>query len=364
MAVKVEAYRGRLRLRWSYQGTRHNISLGFDDTALGRTVAQGKASLIDADLVTGNFDRTLAKYQSDTTREKALNSSLTTVKLFEQFTAYRAKGATARSMVKYAALSKRVIRFFEVMPVGLVDEPTADRFRESMNGLAPHTRKSYLVLMSGCWTWGIKQTLVTANPWGEVAKRVKVPPKQKDDPFTKDEVLRILNGFESDRHYAHYSDFVRFRFSTGCRPGEAAGLRWKHLSIDCGMVWIGESLSRGERKATKTNRSREFKLPLTIQTLLLKRRPVDFAPDDLVFPSPKGGAIDDHNFRNRAWEHVLKRCGVTYRTPYNTRHTFISHALERGLPPMTIAQMTGHDPEVLFKHYASAIGGYELPELF
>ena len=83
-----------------------------------------------------------------------------------------------------------------------------------------------------------------------------------------------------------------------------------------------------------------------------------------MFPSPKGEAIDDHNFRNRAWKTVLKDAGVSYRKPYNTRHTFISHALAGGLNPMTIAQMAGHDPEVLFSNYAADIqGGLQLPDI-
>ena len=78
-----------------------------------------------------------------------------------------------------------------------------------------------------------------------------------------------------------------------------------------------------------------------------------------------GKAIDAHNFRHRPWKSILQAQGVPYRRPYNCRHTFISHALERGLNPVTIAQMTGHDVAVLFKHYAGCIGGVpQLPDLF
>jgi integrase len=56
---------------------------------------------------------------------------------------------------------------------------------------------------------------------------------------------------------------------------------------------------------------------------------------------------------------------VSYRKPYNTRHTFISHALASGMNPMTIAQMAGHDPEVLFANYAADIqGGLQLPDIW
>jgi len=74
--------------------------------------------------------------------------------------------------------------------------------------------------------------------------------------------------------------------------------------------------------------------------------------------------MDDHRFCNRAWQSVLTKTGVEYRHPYTCRHTMISHALAKGLPPMTIAEMVGHDPEVLFKHYAADIhGGLQLPDL-
>ena len=74
--------------------------------------------------------------------------------------------------------------------------------------------------------------------------------------------------------------------------------------------------------------------------------------------------IDDHNFRNRAWEKVLTKVGVDYRKPYNTRHTFISHALAQGMNPMAVASMAGHYLETMFKHYAADIqGGAECPDI-
>ena len=361
--VKIEIVGAWLRLRWTHQRKRHYLGLKVPNTKAGMSVATKKAALIEGDLITGNFDPSLNKYKPQSESIEEIKGT-PVIELFEQFSAYRSKGITSGRTGKYKSVAKRVRGFFEGTVANAVDEPMADRFREAMGDLSPDTRKSYLGLVSGCWVWGIKQGLVKENPWGEVTRRVKVPPKQKDAPFSKDEVAKILNGFENDRNYSHYTDFVRFLFSTGCRPGEAAGLRWQHLGADCGKVWIGESLSRGVRKPTKTNRAREFRPTSDLQKMLITRRPVDSAPDDLVFPSPKGGAIDDHNFRNRAWVTVLQASDVTYRVPYNTRHTFISHALKKGVAPMTIAKMTGHDPEVLFKHYASDIGEQDLPELF
>jgi integrase len=79
-------------------------------------------------------------------------------------------------------------------------------------------------------------------------------------------------------------------------------------------------------------------------------------PDDLVFPSPKGLAIDDHNFNRRAWKTVLESCHVEYRRPYNLRHSAISHALHNGANPIALAEQTGHDKRVMLSTYAHAIG--------
>jgi len=74
--------------------------------------------------------------------------------------------------------------------------------------------------------------------------------------------------------------------------------------------------------------------------------------------------MDEHNFC-RAWRIVLKAQGIAYRNPYNTRHTFISHALEAGLSPVEVASITGHNVKTLFENYAGLIKSHPtMPELY
>jgi integrase len=362
--VSISPYRGRLRLRWSYQGKRYTLSLEQPDSKVNRSVAQSRASVIEGDLATGNFDTSLAKYKPQS-KQQAANISI--AELLERFTAYKRKSLYARSLDKFKALKKPLAEFFGDRSALLVDEDAADNFRVFLaQNLAAVTQRERLTTLSACWKWAIKQKLAIENPWKEALKRVKVPPVQKPRPFTQSEIQAILGGFSGDRYYGFYADFVKFLLSTGCRIGEAIGLQWKHLSDDCSKVWIGESISRGGiRKPTKTNRAREFRLTPRLQQMLLKRRPACVCADGLVFPAPKGGVIDDSNFCERAWQKTLAKASVEYRHPYNCRHTFISHALHSGVSPMAIAEMVGHDPEVLFKRYAADIqGGLALPVLF
>lgn len=220
--------------------------------------------------------------------------------------------------------------------------------------------KRRLEELEACWKWHRAEY----NPWTKRANVIKVPPKQLPKPFTREEMAAIIQAFRTDKYYHHYADYVEFLFGTGCRTGEAIGLRWKHLSDDCSIAWIGEIITRGIRKSTKTNRARSITLTPKLQALLMARRPANSEPDALVFASPNGKSIDDHNFRNRAWKTVLTRLAIDYRKPYNTRHTLISHALDLGMNPVMVAQLTGHDVETLYQNYAGNVNSRPmLPEL-
>jgi integrase len=182
---------------------------------------------------------------------------------------------------------------------------------------------------------------------------------EQKQPFTIAELKAIVSGFAGHSYYSHYTDFVIFLASTACRFGEGAGLRWKHLGKDFSTAWIGESISRGHqnKKGTKTGKSRTIQLPQNVRSMLVDRFDrLSPKPDDLVFPSPKGLPIDDHRFRARAWKTILEGCHIEYRTPYNLRHSAISHALHNGANFISLAEQTGHDKRVMLSTYAHAIG--------
>jgi integrase len=356
--VKVEADKGWLRLRWSWAGRRFVLAIGLPDEGTNRAIAQRKAAIIEADIKAEVFDPTLARYKA-----AVPESGLEVVELFERYRQFKAKNLDSVSLEKYRATAVYLQQFFRQRSADWVTEEMGFEFRDWISErLAPITARERICLIRSCWQWGMKRGLVKSNPWLEV--KVKVPPKQKPRPFNKEEVEKILEGFRTDKDYSYYTDFVEFLLAVGCRPGEAIGLRWQHLSDDCSVVWIGESLSRGRRRATKTNRDRQFELTPRIQALLLARRPEKWKPDDLVFPSKRGKSMDDKNFCKRAWVTVLEKVGVTYRKPYNSRHTFVSQAMDAGLSPGEIAGITGHTEETLFRSYLGSVRGRpKLPEL-
>lgn len=346
--IKIDTDRGWLRLRWTYQKQRYSMALGLADTVVNKRLAQATADTIKADILADHFDKSLVRYRGNETTD------LTVVELFEKYTAWKRRQISKRSLDKYLGLNSRLKQYFKSRKASMITEDQALDFRDwLLTSLSTSTARERVGMMRSCWTWAIGKKVLEENPWENV--RVKAEPRPRPRPFTQQEYSQIIDGFT--QMHPHYLDFVRFVMGIGCRLGEAAGLRWGHLSDDCSKIWIGESWGRGERKTTKTNRDRAFELSPALTDMLKARRPAGTGADDLVFSATEGGPIDDHNFRRRYWSPVLEAVGVPYRKPYSMRHSFISQAFDQGWSVSEIASITGNSEETILRSYTGGVRG-------
>lgn len=349
---------GWIRLRWRHQGKRYDIALGLRHDQVNYQVAEQRASQIRLDILSGNFDSTLAKYKGDRLKS---GQNVGAVTLFERYTDWKAKRLESSTLEKYRGLLTWLREHFGDRPATEADtEPFINWLLENLEAITVHDRLS---ILKACWNWGVEQEMVKGNPWSELT--VRKMPTQKEKAFTRDEVERIIQGFENSRYYRRYLDFVRFKFNTGCRTGEAVALKWKHFNADCSAVWIGESFTKGKLKPPKNGKSRQVRLGRVVSVMLRSRMTDSTEGDDLMFPAPRGGIIDAENFADRGWAKILAAADVPYRKPYNTRHTFVSHCLERGMNPVEVAAITGHDVRTLYRDYAGLIkSSPQAPDLF
>ena len=377
--VSVEAFQNRLRLRFRVNGKQKAFSLGLADSPENRKLAELKARQIELDIISGNFDCTLQKYKLQTqvaVQQKVdQRVTITISELFKDFIDINAKDVYSRTLEKYQATLNYLNEFqcqdgmnqkcLGDKPAYFLSDTCAEQFTAWLRDKnSERVLKERLGLLNACWEWAMKKQIVEYNPWKNLQKRIRVAPKQSPKPFTKDEVQAIIEAFKNEPHYKHYASYVQFLFSTGVRTGEAIGLCWKHISDDFSTIWIGESLTKGVRKSTKTNKARTIPVSSNLKNLLESIKLENVNPDAPVFVTRQGNPLDEHNFSRRAWQTILTRLGIPYRRPYNTRHTFISHCLEAGLNPVAVASITGHDVKVLYQNYVGLVSSSSLPELF
>jgi integrase len=332
-----------LLLRWSYEGKSYSFSLKDHNNPIGKSAAKMKLATIEKDIRAGYFDTTLLKYKPRKTGSNP--TEITAVDLFEQYAALMIKGKDLApgSVHRYKAIASKLRECLGDKLAHQVNDSIARNAVAVMTEtLSGQTAKTYLFLIRACWDWAKgKYHLAESNPWSDCISRVKVQTTQQVKPFTIAELQAIVAAFRVHPHYSHYTEFVVFLSHSACRFGEVAGLRWKHLGADFSTAWIGESISRGNHKGTKTGKNRTIQLSPTVQVMLVDRyQRLNPQSEDLVFLSPKGLAIDDHRFRARAWKTILESCCIDYRSPYKIRHSAISHALSNGANFIALADWT------------------------
>lgn len=361
-SVSVQSFQGRLRLYWRINGERRYFSLGYPDTAQHRKIAKLKAGQIERDILFERFDPTLEKYRS--------GAQISTVpslrEIWERFVEYKRPQVAASTLrSQYRPQTAYVHR-------APTDNPMeAALIRDwAVKSIPLDSAKRLLKALNQCGEWATASGLVERNAFAGMAREIRLPKNWEDDdidPFSCLERDQIIDLFKNNYYYKYYSDLVQFLFRTGCRPSEALALQWKHIDRRYGAITFQQALTCSEnglriKNGLKTQEKRMFPCNEAMQEQLrLMRQKARALPDDLVFPAPRGKFIDWSNFGARGWKTVLSECGLRYRNPYQTRHTFITLALENGMSTQDVAKICGNSPDMIYRHYAGASRSIAVP---
>ncbi|WP_455154104.1 Arm DNA-binding domain-containing protein [Cupriavidus campinensis] len=163
------------------------------------------------------------------------------------------------------------------------------------------------------------------------------------DPLSPDEQKAVLGALR-----ASDSNMVKFALWTGMRTSELIALNWSDIDFVGGYVRVRRALTReakGEVEFPKTNAGRrDIRLLAPAAAALDAQKPLTFLSelDGPVFETSAGERFSGSHQVWRIWKSALKRAGVRYRNPYQTRHTYASMMLSAGEHPMWVAKQMGH----------------------
>ena len=366
-SVSVESFQERLRLRLPrqlYEGIQKYLTLGLADTPENQQLAAQKAHEIELDIISGEFDETLAKYKpqrhlSVVTPGDRPNIS-TISELWDNYIEYKRPSLKPRTLDKLAVLEKHIKR----CPHQNLDEGMKIRLA-LLQQTTTSQAKDVLMYLSAACKWGMKCGLVHFNPFEGMYNQLpkhKWQDDSKPNAFSEEEMQKIIEAFKKHKPskglgYSHYAPFVEFLFLTGCRPSEAIGLQWKHITPDCSRITFDSSLvqvGNGERvrvNGSKNNKKRMFNCNQQLQELLLRIKPENPEPEFLVFPSPDGISIHYRNFSRRAWDKIVDPLVNRQTTPYSCRDTFISEQIAKGVPTAVVAKWCDNSVDIIEQKY-------------
>lgn len=172
--------------------------------------------------------------------------------------------------------------------------------------------------------------------------------KRDVNPFSLEQVFQFIEAVRID-----FRNYYTVRFFTGMRTSEIDGLMWKYVNFDLGVISIRETFVQGQMDTTKTRGSmRDIQMSTLVMDALKEQ--YDVSGDGLyVFPNSQGNPLDHGNVRDRIWKPTLKKIGMDYRRPYETRHTAATLWLASGEAPEWIARQMGHaNTKMLFEIYS------------
>jgi integrase len=286
------------------------------------------------------------------------NDAVTVARVMAEYLEAVVPNVRPRTLEQYQGWSDRyVVPLLGTKKVSTLTPAEVRTFHQRMRDLGYSTntiRMAHRVL---------RQALGHAEREGYVIRNVaKVQGGPRDggdtrkvEPLTPAEATKVLEAVEGWR----YEALVYLLLGCGLRVGEALGLQWGNVDLDAGELRVIAQVSelRGTGKTwvdfPKTASSRRtVAIPDIVVSKLRAHRRLMIeermalghgAPgaDDVVIPNEYHGLGDRSNIARMLKERCAN-AGVTDVHPHKLRHTYVSLALDRGVPLEAVSDTVGH----------------------
>ncbi|MFY9141266.1 tyrosine-type recombinase/integrase [Sulfuricurvum sp.] len=267
------------------------------------------------------------------------------------------RGKSYSTQATYASGAKKALELLGDRPINTYKTCEIEKMIDSMVSKRKNSQKTistYLAPLSLAFDEAIKneEVGVDRNPV-TLATRPKREKEEKMKPFTLAEVMNMIHAAPGE-----FKKFLILAFFTGIRHGEVLGIQRGDLDIENNIISINKqfnitySQENAKLKTHKNKSQYDSKVPSIIWGLLGELPTV-----------PNANVIDRTNMKKakrdwirEEWGKALFEAGIKAegRTPYVTRHTFVSIALSTKVNPLLVTNNTGHtDLKMIEKAYGT-----------
>lgn len=371
VGVRKHKHTVSLLVGFSYKGVTCRETLKLEPTKQNIKYAANLRAEIQNRIEKGTFK--YSEYFPDSKRAKLFGhvvSDATVGEMLDEFLIRAEKNKQASTLRGY----KRVISGHLRPKFGhlKVRELTPQVIRLWLMGLniKAKTVRNILIPLKAIFDMAVTDEIIDKNPL-ELIKLKQLLAKEafisdfEVDPLSLEEI-EIL----TKKMSGQIKNLFVFALYSGLRTSELLALKWEDIDWVAGEIRVVRALVEREEKTTKTEagvRSVVI-LPPAFESLKDQKR-YTFFKSEFVFHNPKKDKPweTDKQIRESVWRPLLKRCGVRYRNPYQTRHTYASFLITQGENLWWIANQMGHkNIEMIMKHYgkwmpdSSKKNGYQM----
>lgn len=405
--IRLGIDKGALRLQFSsrvsqqfYGKKQKYIGLGRHDSEENRKWAEGIIRRIqeDIDYQNGaNFDPSLKKYLELKSNVINLPGSLIAATLQELWQEY-VNWKVDTKQISTGTLIGRYERNFGYLLADYLNKPLTEDIAQTIidDLCARHSNSDSIgklfSALSSMSQRAMNDGKIKKDFFAEIKKFYKLPKKSKQlqeeedhRAYTVEERNLIIDSFYSStkQSFRQLAELIEFLFLTGCRPGEAFALQWKHIDLEKGWIRFEDAYSSvsKEIKGTKTNVVRIFKIKNKSRLAELferiKNKNKNISIEDLVFTKMNGKRVSLDTLagvwykkfsERRTYNGIVTELAEDgkiscYLKPYSTRHTFISIQANNGTDLALIADVCGTSVDKIMKHYLQPNEQRELADI-
>ena len=203
--------------------------------------------------------------------------------------------------------------------------------------VSPRRIKNIRAVLNGILSDALDNDLITKNP---VSATKTIPLNDSEiHPMDINEISLILENSDGQ-----YRNFFALAFMTGMRSGEMIALKWRDIDFFKSEINVSKTKRMGIEKCTKTKSSnRMIDILDSLKPYLQTQYELTGHKNSYVFLNQDGeGYHDIRRIRDSAWRKTIEKCGLEYRTIYQTRHSFATMMLSNGEDILWVSHTLGH----------------------
>jgi integrase len=339
------ASKSTIEIDFYFEGRRERTRIKLKPTPLNlKRAANHRASILQS-IEIGTFDpRVTLPKSSLAKRMPLLKSELTVGDYLESWLDQEEphiKASTFKGYLKI--LNHHLIPAFGKIPILELSPKHVREYLQAQTSSAK-TQRNIVSPLRIALNQAVEDEILERNPIQDFRVRARKAPVsaiETIDPFDHKErelILGALNG--------QAQNLIKFAFWTGMRTSELIALNWSDIDQVEGTVRVNKALTQAsvEPEEPKTRAgNRDVKLLSgTLEAIEAQRQHTYFRGEEL-FQNPRTLErwVGDAPIRKTLWVPALRRAGVRYRNPYQTRHTFASMCLTAGENVMWVSAQMG-----------------------
>ncbi|QCI27614.1 tyrosine-type recombinase/integrase [Caminibacter pacificus] len=242
-----------------------------------------------------------------------------------------------------------------------VNEITKGEIKEwvdkRLNEITSKRLRNILNILIAILDIAVEYEHIQINP----AKNIKLPSHKKIrdmKPFNEEEVKLLINNAKGQ-----FKCYLAIAFYTGMRPGEIIALTISDINLKEMYINVNKRIRKGEIDTPKTKNSLR-KVPIFQNLKPYLEELIKKAKENKtfnLFTTKTGKRYYSSDKLHPHWYDLLQKCNIEKRVMYNTRHTFATLAIKRGVPIFNVSQILGHrNTQETLETYAKFINNEHL----